>query len=60
MVSIYLRNGGGDRTMMGFGGYGYSGNMMGSFGSLGFLTWILLVVFLILGIIYFWKGINKK
>ncbi len=37
----------------------YSGEF-GFFGFLGLLTWVLLVVFLILGIMYFWKGINKK
>lgn len=39
---------------------GYYGNMMSSWGIYGLLTWILLIVFLILGIIYFWKEINKR
>lgn len=39
------------------------GNMMGSFGLGALLVpfiWIALLVFLILGSIYFWKQINKK
>lgn len=39
---------------------GATGNMMGAFGFWGTLTWLLLVVFLVLGSMYFWKGINKK
>ena len=42
-------------------GYGYGG-MMSGFGSLGLfatLTWLALIVFLVLGIAYFWKEINK-
>ncbi len=35
-------------------------NFMEGVGSLGFLTWVALLVFLVLGSIYFWKGINKK
>jgi len=54
-------SGGGGFSMM--GGYGL-GNMMngwgGGFGLFGSLIWILVVVFLILGIIYFWKNINQK
>lgn len=58
--------------MMGLGGMmnggtsnwdGARGSMMG-FGSsssfLGSLSSILVIVFLVLGIIYFWKGINKR
>jgi len=46
------------------GGFGMMGNfygnmMNGGWGLFGGLTWILVVVFLILGIIYFWKGIKK-
>jgi len=46
------------------GGFGMMGNfygnmMNGGWGPFGGLTWILVVVFLILGIIYFWKGIKK-
>jgi len=33
--------------------------MNNSWGLFGGLSWILVVVFLILGIIYFWKGIKK-
>ena len=42
-------------------GYGY-GNMMGgsSFWGIGLLTWIASLVFLVLGSIFFWKGIQKK
>lgn len=42
---------------------GYYGNMMGGYGSFSFfglLTWLLVIIFLTLGIIYFWKGINRK
>lgn len=39
---------------------GYYGDMMGSWGLFGSLTWLLLIIFLILGIAYFWKEINKK
>ncbi|HLE49609.1 MAG TPA: hypothetical protein VI791_00500 [Patescibacteria group bacterium] len=42
--------------------YGYYGNMMGGWGlmgSFGLLTWVALITFLILGIAYFWKEINK-
>ena len=42
--------------------YGYYGSMMGGWGlmgSFGLLTWVALIVFLILGIAYFWKEINK-
>ncbi len=38
------------------GGYG----VMGSWGLFGLVTWILLLVFLALGCMYFWKEINKK
>ena len=48
---------GGDNSMMG----NFYGNMMNNgWGLFGGLTWILVVVFLILGIIYFWKEINKR
>ncbi len=36
------------------------GGMMAGIGFWGALTWILVVIFLILGIVYFWKEINKK
>jgi hypothetical protein len=44
--------------MMGYSGY----NMMsgGGAGLLGLLTWVLLVVFLALGSMYFWKNLNRK
>ncbi len=49
--------------MWGYGGYGgYGGMMGGSLGTWGFfglLTWVFLIAFLILGIAYFWKEINK-
>ena len=44
--------------MMGYN-YGYA-NMMGGFGLFGLTTWLLVITFLVLGSIYFWKGINKK
>ncbi len=44
--------------MMGY--YGWGGNMMGSFGAFGLLTWLVLIVFLVLGCMYFWKELNKK
>lgn len=50
------------RKSNGKGMMGY-GNMMqggGFVGVLGFLTWILLVVFLISGSIFFWKRSQKK
>lgn len=48
---------GGGNSMMG----NFYGNMMNnSWGLFGGLTWILVVVFLILGIIYFWKEINRR
>lgn len=42
-----------------YGNYGYN-NMMGSWGIFGLVTWIALLAFLILGAIYFWKGINRR
>lgn len=39
---------------------GYFGEMMGGFGLFGSLTWLLLIIFLILGSVYFWREINKK
>lgn len=39
--------------MMGGGGAAFSG------GLLALLTWLALVAFLVLGAIYFWRGINK-
>ena len=40
-------------------GYGY-GTMMGGWGVFGLITWILVIIFLILGIAYFWKEINRR
>jgi len=46
--------------MMGY----YGGNMIGSFGLFGLVIWVsfivFLVVFLVLGSMYFWKELNKK
>lgn len=46
------------------GGWSMMGNnfsgMMAGWGIFGFLTWFALFIFLILGIIYFWKQITKK
>ena len=39
------------------GGYGYH---MSGYNAFGLITWIALLAFLILGSIFFWKGINKK
>lgn len=39
---------------------GYYDGMMGGWGVFGSLTWLLLVVFLALGIAYYWKMLNKK
>lgn len=38
----------------------FYGNMMNnSWGLFGIAIWIIVIIFLIFGIIYFWKGINK-
>jgi len=42
------------------GNYGISGTMMNQVGLLGLITWIVLIVFLVLGGIYFWKEINRR
>lgn len=48
-------------TMMGnYYGWNMMGNAMGGWGTLAGLTWLLLVIFLLLGIAYFWKGLNRK
>lgn len=44
--------------MMGYYGYGY--NMMAGWGFFGAITWLALIVFLFLGIVYFWREINNK
>ena len=38
----------------------YYGNMMGTWGLFGLLTWLAFVAFLVLGSVYFWKEINRK
>lgn len=38
----------------------YYNNMMAGWSFFGFLTWLLLIIFLALGTAYFWKGLNKK
>jgi len=63
-ITLGKRSSGCDTSAKG-GGFGMMGNFYGnmmnnSWGLFGGLTWILVVIFLILGIIYFWKGINKK
>ncbi|GIW63589.1 MAG: hypothetical protein KatS3mg091_391 [Patescibacteria group bacterium] len=45
-------------NMMGFGMGMHSGPSI--FGFLSFLTWVIIIIFLVLGSIYFWKEINKK
>ncbi len=42
------------------GNYYYGGTMMGGWGTLAGITWLLLVIFLLLGIAYYWKGLNRK
>ena len=44
---------------MGYGTWGY-GSMMSNFGSLGFLTWLVLFIDLILVGIWLWQQILKK
>ena len=41
-------------------GYGYSGSMMGGFGGLGIITWLVVTVDLILLGIWLWQQISKK
>lgn len=41
---------------MKIGGY----DMMGNFNLLGSIILILIIIFLVSGIVYFWKGINKR
>ena len=40
-------------------GYGYGG-MMGGYGTLGLLTWIVLFIDLILLGVWLWKNISRK
>ncbi len=42
--------------MMGY----YGGNMMAGWGIFGLITWITLLLFLILGSMFFWKEMNRK
>ncbi len=39
--------------------YGY-GSMMGGFGSLGFITWLVVTIDLILLGVWLWQQISKK
>lgn len=39
--------------------YAYYNMMNTGWGAFGFLSWLLVVAFLILGIAYFWKELNK-
>jgi hypothetical protein len=49
--------GGTSRGIMGYG----SGTMMGgSFGAVGILIWLASLIFLVLGSVFFWRGIQKK
>ncbi|MEI6326861.1 MAG: hypothetical protein WCO78_01940 [Candidatus Roizmanbacteria bacterium] len=41
-------------------GYGYSSIGQNRWSIFGAITWILGILFLILGVIYFWKGIQRK
>ncbi len=42
----------------GYAGYGMMGGL-GVWSFFGLLTWVFLIAFLVLGIAYFWKEINK-
>lgn len=42
---------------MGYGGYG---SMMGGAGTLGFITWLVVVIDLVLVGIWLWQHITKK
>jgi len=39
--------------------YRFGGMMNGSWGAFGLITWILLILFLVLGIMYFVREIDK-
>jgi hypothetical protein len=41
-------------------GYGYEGTMMGEMGTLGLLTWLVVLVDLVLAGIWLWQQIAKK
>lgn len=42
-------------------GYNFGGMMGGgTWGLLGSVAWILVVTYLVLGILYFWKELQKK
>ena len=45
--------------MWGYGGYGGMMSGLADWSFLALLTWVALIVFLILGIAYFWKEIQK-
>lgn len=40
-------------------GYGMMGGFLGTWSLFGLITWVALIVFLILGIAYFWQEIKK-
>lgn len=48
------------RGMMGYGGSGYENMMTGGLGAFGLITWIASLVFLVLGSLFFWRGMQKK
>ena len=48
---------GGSRGMM---GYGYGNSALPRFWLIGVITWIVLIIFLVSGSIYFWKEIKRK
>ena len=40
--------------------YDMMGTGMGTWSFFGFFTWLLIIIFLVMGRLYFWKEINKK
>lgn len=46
--------------MMGWGNSGYGGMMNWSFGVLGTILWLVIIIDLILLGVWLWKQINKK
>ena len=40
--------------------YGYMMVNGGYWHTLGFVTWVLVIIFLVLGIKFFWENLNKK
>lgn len=51
---------GGWSMMGGNWGQGMMGGGIGGWGLIGGFIWILVIIFLVLGIVYFWKGITGK